>query len=114
MLEFYGPEYSVFKSQTPNESLKTLLDNAEPLKKAAILKHMRETIDSVLEKSTFALGNVPILHKVIHDYLLYADASTTKDLIELLKDHLVHILHTREGSQIASYCILHAGPKGIF
>lgn len=32
-------------------------------------------------------------------------------MIELLKDHLVHMLHTREGALVAQYCILHATPK---
>jgi pumilio homology domain family member 6 len=83
----------------------------EPLKKASILRHMKKTIHQVLEKASFNLGKTPILHRAILDYLNVAPADQTKDTIELLKEHLVHMLHTREGALITRYCILHASPK---
>lgn len=111
MEEFYGPEFAVFKSADNSHSLEKLLDS-QPLKKPYILKHMRSVINSVLEKGSISIGQIPILHRAINDYLRHSDPSVvSKDMIELLKDHLVHILHTKEGSQIANYCILHAGPK---
>lgn len=74
------------------------------------MKNLRSVLDSVLEKSTFQLGKIRILHRAILEYLTYTEESTA-DLIELLKDHLIHMLHTRDGARIAQYCILHAGPK---
>lgn len=87
------------------------LIKSQPLKKPYILKHTRTAIDSVLEKASFNVGKTPILHRAILDYLLVAEPAACKDLIELLKDHLVHMLHTREGARVAQYCILYAGPK---
>jgi pumilio family protein 6 len=81
------------------------------MKKESILKHTRAIIDSILEKSSFNVGKVPILHRAIHDYLSVADPAKCQDMIELLKDHLVHMLHTREGARVAQFCILHCGPK---
>ncbi|KAJ3255139.1 hypothetical protein HK103_006602 [Boothiomyces macroporosus] len=113
MEEFYGPEFAVFKSTDATASSHTLeeLLKSQPLKKQYILKYLRTAIDSVLEKSSFNVGKTPILHRAILDYVTHADASVAKDLIELLKDHLVHMLHTREGARVTQYCILHAGPK---
>jgi pumilio family protein 6 len=91
-------------------SLKDLLDK-EPMKKQYILKYMKEAIDSVLEKASFNVGRTPILHRVILDYLQIADGSVYKTIIEMLQDHLVHMLHTREGAKIAQLCILNGGPK---
>jgi pumilio family protein 6 len=38
-------------------------------------------------------------------------SSVVTELIDVVKDHLVHILHTREGSQVTQLAILHASPK---
>jgi pumilio homology domain family member 6 len=81
------------------------------MKKQYILKHMKNAIDAVLEKATFNVGKTPILHRAILDYLTISDPAHCKDMLELLKDHLVHMLHTREGAQVTQYCILHATPK---
>ena len=72
---------------------------------------MRAALDSVLEKASFNVGRTPILHRAILDYLTIADKSVFKDMIELLKDHLVHMLHTREGARVAQLCLLHGTPK---
>ncbi|KAH6598997.1 hypothetical protein BASA50_003317 [Batrachochytrium salamandrivorans] len=110
MEEFYGPEYAVFKSLDGSRTLKTLLET-QPEKKPSIMRYLRQTLDSVLQKGSFNLSKTPILHRAIYEYLTYADLKVAKDMIELLKDHLVHILHTRDGARIAQYCILHATPK---
>jgi pumilio family protein 6 len=81
------------------------------MKKTYILKHLKSAIDSVLEKATFNVGKTPILHRAILDYLNIAESTSCKDMLELLKDHLVHMLHTREGAQITQYAILHSSPK---
>ena len=108
--EFYGPEFAVFKDLSETRTIESLLTK-HPLKRQSILRHMRLSIDGVLQKGSFNLGRTPILHRAIWEYLDNADATVAQDMIELLKDHLVHILHTREGARIAQYCILHASPK---
>ncbi|EGF81784.1 hypothetical protein BATDEDRAFT_23402 [Batrachochytrium dendrobatidis JAM81] len=110
MEEFYGPEYAVFKSLDGSRTLQSLLET-EPDKKPTILRHLRQALDSVLQKGSFNLAKTPILHRAIYEYISLADIKVAKDMIELLKDHLVHILHTRDGARIAQYCILHATPK---
>jgi pumilio family protein 6 len=110
MEEFYGPEFAVFKSNDGPSTLEGLIEK-HPMKKQSILKYLRSAIDSVLEKATFNVGKTPILHRAILDYLNVADESVSKDMIEMLKDHLVHMLHTREGALVTQYCILHATPK---
>lgn len=43
--------------------------------------------------------------------MTYAEEKQIPDMLELLKEHLVTILHTREGARVAQLCIAHAGPK---
>jgi pumilio family protein 6 len=116
MEEFYGPEFVLFKQVflfNKAEGPKTIVDiiASNPSKQPFILKHLRNTLDSVLQKGTFNLGRTPILHKAIWDYLSISESKVSADMVELLKDHLVHILHTREGAKIAQYCLVHSGPK---
>eukprot|EP00842_Homolaphlyctis_polyrhiza_P004542 jgi/Hompol1/5089/HPOL_000485-RA len=111
MEEFYGPEFAVFKRLDGTRTLQSLLESS-PEKKPSILRYLRQTLDGVLQKGTFNLAKTPILHRAILEYITYSEAvKVSKDMIELLKDHLVHILHTRDGARIAQYCILHATPK---
>ncbi|KAJ3387978.1 pumilio domain member 6 [Entophlyctis sp. JEL0112] len=120
MEEFYGPEFALFKSES-GKSLQTILAE-NPSKKPAILKNMKEAISSFLEKSAANIGPHTIIHRLILDYLLLlpspsaaeteAASGTYADrLIDLLKDHLVHILHTSPGSRVAQLTLLHATPK---
>ncbi|KAI8925263.1 armadillo-type protein [Entophlyctis helioformis] len=110
MEEFYGPEYAVFKKLDDKRSLDSLLAS-NPERKPAILRHLRQTLDSVLQKGSFNLGKTPILHRAVWEYVSHAETKVAADMIELLKDHLVHILHTRDGARVAQYCLLHASPK---
>ncbi|KAJ3087344.1 hypothetical protein HK102_011301 [Quaeritorhiza haematococci] len=133
--EFYGPEFALFKA-SGIRTLDSLLKE-QPAKKQSILKHMRETINSLLEKGAANIGPLSIVHRALLEYILHAfpflstpstnknkdsSASTPsisldqvpsdlRDLMEQLKDHLVTILHTREGARIAQICILLASPK---
>ncbi|KAJ3075349.1 pumilio domain member 6 [Podochytrium sp. JEL0797] len=128
MEEFYGPEFALFKPSV-SKPLHVILEE-NPDKKATIVKNIRETISSFLEKSAANIGPHTILHRLILDYLLLLPApvssSGPKDadapvgaattassafMVDLLKDHLVHILHTREGARVAQLTLLHSTPK---
>ncbi|KAJ3043930.1 hypothetical protein HDV00_003970 [Rhizophlyctis rosea] len=107
--EFYGPEFAVFKSGE-SRSIEQIFAT-HPAKKPGILKYLREVLDSILEKGTAQIGQISIVHRALLEYMSYADFKEVADMVELLKDHLPHILHTREGAQVAQLTILHAGPK---
>ncbi|KAJ3316817.1 hypothetical protein HDU76_001533 [Blyttiomyces sp. JEL0837] len=109
MEEFYGPEFRIFKSGG-TKSLATLLSE-NPSKKPTILKYLRETLDSFLEKGTANIGPHTIIHRALLDYLQAADQPACADMVETLKDHLVSILHTREGARVAMLTIFHAAAK---
>jgi pumilio family protein 6 len=65
-----------------------------------------------LEKGAANIGPHTIIHRALMDYLfLVADQPAAADMVELLKDHLVAILHTREGARVAQITILLATPK---
>ncbi|KAI8921330.1 armadillo-type protein [Powellomyces hirtus] len=107
--EFYGPEFALFKN-AGGKTIEALITE-NPAKKTAIVKHLRTVLNSVLEKGFTNIGHLTIIHHAILEYMTFAEEKQMVDMIELLKEHLVTILHTREGARIAQLCILHAGPK---
>ncbi|KNC98303.1 uncharacterized protein SPPG_06697 [Spizellomyces punctatus DAOM BR117] len=107
--EFYGPEFALFKNGG-GRNIETLIAE-NPHKRAGIVKHLREVLNSVLEKGFTNISHLSIVHRAILEYLTYAEEKNIADMVELLKDHLVSILHTREGARVAQRCILYAGPK---
>jgi pumilio family protein 6 len=57
------------------------------------------------------LGQLSLFHRALWEFTSLATESQIQDIIELVKDHLVHILHTREGALITQTCLLHSSPK---
>lgn len=113
MSEFYGAEFVIFKSA--DTQVKTLVqifqDQGTSFKKPLILKNIRGHLDALLSKATTDLTDCNILQRVIMDYLNFAPQKDVESLLPSLKDHVVHILHTREGSQVARKVMLWSQAK---
>ncbi|KAI1308178.1 hypothetical protein EDD11_004333 [Mortierella claussenii] len=104
--EFYGPEFRLFKV----EDKKTLTEILEqnPAKKDNIMKHLMETLTGCLEKGTVGFS---IVHRGLLEYFEHADAKGTQEMLDVMKEQAVEMLHTKEGAQVAMYCLLYATPK---
>ena len=55
-----------------------------------------------------------IIHRVFLEYLNNCSAEERSDMIELLSEQLVHMVHTRDGAQVAMECIWHSTAKVRF
>jgi len=106
--EFYGPEFALFKSNE-NRSIEQLME--QPIKKESILKHLQHTLTSILGKGGWDITAHTIVHRALMEYFQYADERSIQSMIEFVKDHIVHILHTREGAYVARKAILYGTPK---
>ncbi|KAF9931354.1 hypothetical protein FBU30_010389 [Linnemannia zychae] len=104
--EFYGPEFRIFKV----DDKKTLSDilAQHPAKKENIMKHLMETLKGCMEKGTVEFS---IVHRGLLEYFEHADAKGIQDMLDIMKEQAVEILHTKEGAQVAMLCLLHASPK---
>ncbi|KAF9170161.1 pumilio domain member 6 [Mortierella sp. AD011] len=104
--EFYGPEFRLFKV----EDKKTLTEILEqnPAKKANIMKHLMETLTGCLEKGTIGFS---IVHRGLLEYFEHADAKGIQEMLDVMKEQAVEMLHTKEGAQVAMLCLLYATPK---
>ncbi|KAF9112363.1 pumilio domain member 6 [Mortierella sp. AM989] len=104
--EFYGPEFRLFKV----EDKKTLTEILEqnPSKKENIMKHLMETLTGCLEKGTIGFS---IVHRGLLEYFEHADAKGIQEMLDVMKEQAVEMLHTKEGAQVAMLCLLYATPK---
>lgn len=109
--EFYGPEFALFKSSSsqalPARSLAVILQE-EPAKRPGILKHLREAVSEVMNKGT--MGHT-IVHRAILEYMRVAEGQEAQELIEIVREHIAEILHTRNGARAAMLLFLYATPK---
>jgi pumilio family protein 6 len=81
---------------------------SKPEKKESIVKHLFQTLSKTLDKGTL---NHTIVHKGLLEFFTHASNDQIQDMIELLKELAVEILHTKEGSLVAMKCFLYATPK---
>eukprot|EP00731_Ephydatia_muelleri_P017988 Em0011g28a len=106
MEEFYGPQFALFKS-TKAQTVDEILSNHED-QRSSILKNMKEALVPLLEKTVVKHS---IIHHALLEFLLHCDIPSRTEMIELLREVLVHILHTRDGSRVALQCIWHGNTK---
>jgi len=104
--EFYGPEYAVFKVAS-GRSIEEIFSD-DPAKKDSVMKYMKESFVSLCQKEVVIHS---IIHRALNDFFKYANDAQKKELIEILKDAVVHILHTRDGSKVAMSCLWNGTAK---
>jgi len=98
--EFYGPQYTVFKAAI-SAKLEDIFEQ-EPDRKFEILRYMKDSLMPLVTKDAIRFT---IVHKPMLDLLTFAEGPMKADVIEALRDSIVHILHSFEGSRIAMRCI---------
>lgn len=104
--EFYGPTFALFKTGD-SQTLDQILE-AHPEKKESILKNVKETIPVLMDKQICQLS---IVHKVLLEYFTHADEKQRSEMIEIIRESLVHMLHTHDGAHVAMNAIWHGTAK---
>jgi len=104
--EFYGPEYSVFKVAT-GQTFEELIET-EPLKKESMMDYMKIQFVALCQKDTILHG---ITHRALFQFFKHANESQKKEVYEVLKDKIIHILHTKDGAKVAMNCLWLATTK---
>lgn len=104
--EFYGPEFRIFKLAS-GRTLEDILQN-EPAKKESVMKYMKESFDILCQKDVVVHS---IIHKALFDFFKYASPQQKTDVIEVLKEKVVNILHTKDGAKVAMNCLWYGTAK---
>ncbi|KAK6531371.1 pumilio domain member 6 [Arthrobotrys megalospora] len=107
--EFYGVEYAIFKDDSKDASLKSLLEE-NPEKRPLIMKSLFELINQMVEKNMTFLT---ILHKAMLEYILNVKPETNEatELIEVVKEHLGNISFSKDGAQVIMRCFAWGSAK---
>ncbi|XP_071118685.1 pumilio homolog 3-like [Haliotis cracherodii] len=100
MEEFYGPSFTLFKNHDTKSLEQIMLE--QPDKKDMILSNMKEALLPLIDKDILAHSMV---HKIFHDFFHYATDKMRSEMIECLREQLITMIHTRDGSRVAMYCI---------
>lgn len=98
--EFYGPTYLINK--TPKIRNLVTFKAEFPDKMGAVIFYMKDKLFSLVEKSILQLSFV---HKLLYDFFQVADPASIAELVESLKEHLPHLVHTRNGCRVAMRCL---------
>ncbi|XP_048763203.2 pumilio homolog 3-like isoform X2 [Ostrea edulis] len=104
--EFYGPSFTFFK--TPDTRSLDQLLLVQPDKKEMILSNMKEALLPLIDKTI--LGH-SMVHKIFYEFFAHARDKMRSDMIESLREHLVHMIHTRDGARSAMYCLWYGTSK---
>lgn len=113
--EWYGAEFAIFKTEGKvSGDLKDVLE-AEPGKRAPIMRSLQELINHLIQKK---LTGFTLLHDAMLQYFLNAKQGTEEitDYIELLLgdeegDLLKNLAFTRSGSRVVSYALAYSTAK---
>lgn len=109
MREFYGSEFAVFKDHADDKTLKDIiLEN--PDKRPFLMKNLKGTIESAVKKGSIGFT---IIHAAMLEYVKNIDPNTSEreDFIDLITEQFAEIVHTNEGSQVASIVLSMATAK---
>ncbi|KAI8509258.1 hypothetical protein Bbelb_131060 [Branchiostoma belcheri] len=104
--ELYGNTYLVFKAPdtTTLQDLFTLhLD-----KKQLVMKEFKESLTPLLEKTVV---KHTIVHKALLEFFTHAEGPLRTEMIEAVRESLIHILHTHDGSRVTMHCLWHGTAK---
>jgi pumilio family protein 6 len=52
-----------------------------------------------------------LIHRIFLEYFQNCDQKQKSEMIDLLSEHLVHMIHTKDGANVAMNCIWHGDAK---
>nr|XP_039255795.1 pumilio homolog 3-like [Styela clava] len=105
--QLYGNTFNVTKS---NDS-STLEDvfKEQPEKKSMILGNFKQCLTPLVDKEVITHT---IVHRVFNEFFTFCDEEQLRsEAIELLRDSVIHMMHTRDGAHVAMQCLWHGTAK---
>ena len=84
--------------------MKTLKDviDAQPANKEKYLTNVKKILSSCITKTLLMFS---LVHKIFAEYFLNCEAKEKLEMIDTLGDQLIHMVHTKDGTEVALQCI---------
>lgn len=107
--EFYGSEFAIFKDLAQEKCLADIIAE-HPEKRPFLMKNLKETISSAVQKGSIGFT---IIHAAMLEYVKNLDPTTSEkdEFIDIITEQFAEMVHTSEGSQVASRVLALATPK---
>ncbi|CAN6608171.1 pumilio homology domain family member 6 [Trichomonascus vanleenenianus] len=106
--EFYGSEFAVFKDAADkNMTLKDII-TANPDKRPYLMRNLGETIKAAVQKGSIGFT---IIHAAMLEYVKNMNSKEKEEFVDLVTEQFAEIVHTNEGSQVASRVLAMATAK---
>lgn len=115
--EWYGPEFSLFRSENKEDNTADLAQILEehPEKRGPIIKYLMSTIDQLVQKK---MNGFTMLHDAMLQCFLNLKAGTEEhtEFLQKVKDDetgdlLKNLAFTKSGSRLACLLLAHGGAK---
>eukprot|EP01121_Diplochlamys_sp_Union-15-3_P014371 TRINITY_DN4577_c0_g1_i5.p1 TRINITY_DN4577_c0_g1~~TRINITY_DN4577_c0_g1_i5.p1 ORF type:complete len:555 (-),score=99.58 TRINITY_DN4577_c0_g1_i5:24-1595(-) len=105
--ELYGNEYGLFKVE--NRTWDSIITE-NPAKKQMMLEFLQKYIFLVTNKGPSLLSH-SINHAALLTYFTNAEVADIKVAIAAIRDHFLHMIHTKNGAHVGCICFDYASPK---
>jgi pumilio homology domain family member 6 len=100
LMEFYDTTFAIFNDQR-YKTLKDVIE-AQPQSKDKILENLKAILSKCVNKTLLMFS---IIHRVFVEFFQNCDPKDYAEMINLLSEHLVHMVHTKDGTTVAMQCI---------
>ncbi|CAF0964701.1 unnamed protein product [Brachionus calyciflorus] len=106
LMEFYDPTFALLH----NQKCKTLSEvlEAQPYSKETILNNIKGILVTCIDKTLLMFS---IIHRVFLEFFQNCDQKQKAEMIDLLSEQLVHMIHTKDGASVAMQCIWYSAAK---
>ncbi|XP_069783488.1 pumilio homolog 3 [Narcine bancroftii] len=105
--ELYGNIFTICKSSFCPTLEKVLEFN--PDKREGIMGEMKKIITPMAQKE--AVIKHTLVHKAFLDFFTYCQETMRMEMIESLREAVIYMAHTHDGSRVAMQCLWHGTPK---
>uniref|UniRef100_UPI00398E7207 pumilio homolog 3 isoform X1 n=1 Tax=Pristiophorus japonicus TaxID=55135 RepID=UPI00398E7207 len=105
--ELYGNTFMICKSVFCPTLDKVLESN--PDKREGVMGEMKEILAPMAQKE--AVIKHTLVHKAFLDFFTYCPDKMRMEMIEAVREAVIYMAHTHDGSRVAMQCLWHGTPK---
>ena len=87
--------------------MKSLIEK-EPAKKSLVMNNLHASLMTLVDKGAVRHS---ILHRIMLEYVGLAEKEQLEEFLQAFKEHLVEIVHTKDGHLVAIKCLAMASAK---
>ncbi|GCB80157.1 hypothetical protein scyTo_0016119, partial [Scyliorhinus torazame] len=105
--ELYGNTFMICKSVFCPTLDKVLESN--PDKREGVMGEMKEILTPMVQKE--AVIKHTLVHKAFLDFFTHCSDKMKTEMIETMREAVIYMAHTHDGSRVAMQCLWHGTPK---